>query len=307
MNIKKKIDFHVHIMSDLPVEESAYYFKDMCERHGYCGVNIAALSYNFEGCNETCLRLLELMPESYAFGCLEPKGTDYVKQAETLMGSGFSGIKLFLGGKPNFYKTYPHFYEDELYSDFFALCEEKQYPIIMHNNDPAYCWDITKADERAIKMGWIYGDGIPSHQRYFTSAENVLMRYPKLNIALAHMGFYSENIEKAFELMEKYPNLKMDITPALNIYSELSQIPERAEEFFRKYHNRIIFGTDATNKLVGEARAYNDLKNEVTSHFLTGEGERVIGTRKIHAIRLDENMLENIYYNNAMRFIEKAE
>ena len=247
------------------------------------------------------------MPESYAFGCLEPKGTDYVKQAETLMGSGFSGIKLFLGGKPNFYKTYPHFYEDELYSDFFALCEEKQYPIIMHKNDPAYCWDITQADERAIKMGWIYGDGIPSHQRYFTSAENVLMRYPKLNIALAHMGFYSENIEKAFELMEKYPNLKMDITPALNIYSELSQIPERAEEFFRKYHNRIIFGTDATNKLVGEARAYNDLKNEVTSHFLTGEGERVIGTRKIHAIRLDENMLENIYYNNAMRFIEKAE
>ncbi len=300
----KKIDFHVHIMSKLPPRESAEYFKDMCRRHGYCGVNIVALPGYYEDANSAALAILELMPDSFAFGCIEPKGGDYGTQAEALMRRGFSGIKLFCGGKPNLYKDYPHFYDEELYDSLFSVCEEKQYPILMHNNDPAYCWDLSRADERAIRMGWVYDSSVPSHSRYFQSVENVLARYPRLNIALAHMGFYSEDIDRAFELMELYPNLKMDMTPALGIYYELSENYERAEEFFRKYHERIIFGTDAANELKGEARDYNDQKNAVTSHFLTGTGARDIKGKRIQAISLTDEMLENIYYNNAMRFIK---
>ena len=119
------------------------------------------------------------------------------------------------------------------------------------------------------------------------------------------MGFYSENIDRAFELMETYPNLKMDVTPALNIYEELSLIHDRAEEFFRKYSDRIIFGTDAVNNLEGDARISNDDKNEATSHFFTGEGDRIIRNKLIRHIRLTEEMLENIYYKSAMNFIGK--
>ena len=122
---------------------------------------------------------------------------------------------------------------------------------------------------------------------------------------MAHMGFYSENIDKAFYMMERYPNLYMDMTPALNIYEELSRVHDKAEKFFRKYHNRVIFGTDATNNLVGEARDYNDLKNAITSQFFGGGEYREFGNRKIDPISLSEQALENIYYNNAMRFIGK--
>jgi predicted TIM-barrel fold metal-dependent hydrolase len=175
----------------------------------------------------------------------------------------------------------------------------------MHNNDPEYCWDKTKASPRALKMGWVYDESHPTHKRLYESAETVLKKYPKLNIALAHFGFYSENIDRAFELMEAYPNLKMDITPALNIYKELSAVHDKAEEFFRKYNDRIIFGTDAVNVLEGESRSYNDVKNAVTSHFLAGEGERNIEGRYTYGLNLPEEILENIYYNNAMRFIKK--
>lgn len=307
----KKIDFHIHIESDVPVEVSAGYLEDMCDRHGYCGVCAMSFTYGvsekepyFEKCNEKAMELKLRMKDSYAFA--NPLvGKDFAKQTEQLMNDGFDGIKLLRGGKPDYVKKYGDTYDSEVYADFFALCEEKQYPILMHNNDPAYCWDKTKASPRAIKMGWVYDESHSTHKRLYESAETVLKKYPRLNIALAHFGFYSENIDRAFELMEAYPNLKMDITPALNIYKELSAVHDKAEEFFRKYNDRLIFGTDAVNVLEGEDRAYNDLKNAVTTHFLTGEGERDIQGRCTRAISLTEEMLENIYYKNAMRFIGK--
>ena len=308
----KKIDFHVHIETKIPAEQSAYYFKDMCDRYGYSGINVLSFAYSLADnkgynykCNDEALALKEKMGDgSYAFGCLLPD-RDYAKQAEELMSSGFDGIKLLRGGKPNYYKDFPYLYDHEIYADFFALAEEKQIPIIMHNNDPAYSWDISKAPARAIKMGWVYDGTVPSHERYFQAVDNVLERHPNLRIAMAHMGFYSENIAKAFEMMDKYPNLYMDITPALNIYEELSSVHVEAERFFRKYSDRIFFGTDATNHLVGEARMYNDKKNAVTSYFLSNGKEGNPCNKKITPINLDEKMLENIYYNNAMRFIKK--
>ena len=306
----KKIDFHVHIEKSLSTERSVYYFKDMCERYGYCGVNVLAYVYDpnisdRDKFNRDALELKEKMgTDSYAFGCLLPDA-DYAKQAEKLMSSGFDGIKLLRGGKPNYYRNYPYIYDDERYADFFYLAEERQIPIIMHNNDPAYSWDITKATPRAIAKGWVYGDDVPSHERYYKVIDNVLARHPKLNIALAHMGFYTENIEKAKSLMETYPNLKLDVTPALNIYSEMSESKDAWESFIRKYHDRLIFGTDATNYLVDEDRVLNDRKNKITSYFFSGEEPKEIERRYVSPVKLDPYMLENIYYNNAMRFIGK--
>ena len=299
----KKIDFHVHVKELLPKEQTVAYFTDMCQRHGLDGVNIVAWTYDFpETCNQLCLELSRMIPNSYAFGCLLP-GRDYAQQARELMSQGFRGIKLIRGGKPSFYKGYGKLYDDEIYEDFFALAEEMQYPIIMHNNDPEANWDIDRVSTNAIKKGWYYDETFPSHQRYFEAVDNVLARHPKLKMAMAHMGFYSENMDKAFALMEDCPNLYMDITPALNIYEEMSRVPDRAEEFFRKYHRRSFFGTDAANNLVGEARELNDRKHLVTEYFFSGREPAVVGKKHIVPIQLEEEMLQNIYYNSAMEFI----
>lgn len=303
----KKIDFHVHVSKDIPLEESAAYLMDMCRRHGYEGVNILAWTFNFpEKCNEMCLSLSKMIPNSHAFCCLLP-GKDYAAQAERLMSMGFEGIKLLRGGKPSYYRDYGKLYDDEIYEDFFALAEEKQYPILMHNNDPADFWDITKVTEERRAKGWYYDETFPSHARYFESVDNVLKRHPKLKLALAHMGFYSENLDKAFELMEQYPNLYMDATPALNIYEELSRDHDKAEQFFRTYHKRILFGTDASNLLTGYDREKNDKKNVVVPYFFGGGKPAELYDLKIAPIRLEPEMLENIYYNTAMRFIGKEE
>lgn len=60
--------------------------------------------------------------------------------------------------------------------------------------------------------------------------------------------------------------------------------------------------------LVGEKKAYNNLKNRLTSAFFGGgEPVDIEGRHIHHPIRLEPEMLENIYYNNALRFIGRLD
>ncbi len=303
----KKIDFHVHILDQIPLEETAKNFSAVCERKGYEGVVIQSLFHATNQadplCNEKALKLLEMIPNSYAFASVS-YDEDFVEQTKRYIAQGFSGIKL-LNGKPTEYKYSGLGLEHERFGPFFAFCEAEQFPILIHNNDPAASWDITKASKRAIEKGWVYDGTFPTHEYLYEALEGTLAKYPKLKVAIAHLGFYANKLDHAEELLERFPNLYFDITPALIIYAEFSETPERSEAFFRKYHDRLIYGTDADNDLVGEVREYNDLKTEIITHFLEGEGERDIGGYHICPIKLERYMLENIYYNNAKRFMGK--
>jgi len=147
---------------------------------------------------------------------------------------------------------------------------------------------------------------MPSQEHFFRVLEDVLEKHPLLKAAIAHMGFYADDLDRAEALLEKCPNLCFDITPALIIYGELSETPERTEAFFRKYHDRLIFGTDAVTDLTGRARELNDEKTDVIDHFFFGKEPKVIGKRRIVPIRLEPYMIENIFYSNAMRFIGRG-
>lgn len=303
----KKIDFHVHILDQIPIEETAKNFSDMCLRKDYEGVVIQSLFHATNEsdplCNEKALKLIKMLPNSYAFASVS-YDRDFVEQAKEYIAQGFSGIKL-LNGKPTEYKYSGLGLEHERFAPLFAFCEKEQFPILIHNNDPAASWDITKATKRAIEKGWVYDETFPTHEFLFEALEGVLESFPNLRVAIAHLGFYSNDLDRADTLLERYPNLYFDVTPALIIYTELSLTPERSEAFFKKYHDRLIYGTDADNNLVGEARAYNDLKTEIITHFFEGEGIRDIGGYRICPIKLEDHMLENIYYNNAKRFMKR--
>ena len=303
----KKNDYHVHIYDDIPVEDTADYFKDMCARKGYEGVGIMALWHTTDGyfrdCNEKALKLKKMIPNSYAFAALD-REKDFVEQAEEHMKNGFDGIKLF-EGKPSEYKIFGWGYENERFDRFFEYAEEKQIPIMLHNNDPIENWDMTKATPRAIEKGWVYDESVPSQEWFFKVLEDALDKHRDLRIAIAHLGFYADDLDRAEVLLEKCPGLYFDITPALPIYVDLCKAPARSEAFFRRYHDRLIYGTDAANALTGAARDYNDTKTEVIKTFLEGSEPKQIGKYYITPIKLDAEMLENIYYNNGRRFLNK--
>lgn len=309
----KKLDFHVHILDDIPVEESIRHFKELCERKGYEGVGIMSLVHDDTTgyrphANRDALTIKEALGKSYAFASLDHQ-YDFVEQAKEYMAQGFDGIKL-LEGKPSCYRINGLGYDHPRFEPFFTYCEAEQIPLMIHVNDPKTFWDAERVSESAKRNGWFYGDGtMPSHEDFKQVLENVLARHPNLRAAIAHMGFYADELPRAAELLDTYPNLRLDITPALPIYVQLCETPMESKAFFEKYHTRLIFGTDAYNDLTegSKHRRYNDKKTDILDVFF-GKGEPVeMYDRIVTPIAPSDEMLENIYYHNALRFIKKEQ
>ena len=301
-----KTDFHVHVTDEeTGIEESIRYFKDYCERNQLQGIGIHAAEFTslieHPTCNEKVLAVSKADPNWFAFAGLR-HACDFVEQIKEYMVQGFKGIKL-LEGKPSIWRHYGYTYDAPRFEPFFAFAEEHAIPLLIHNNDPIHHWDINKISKTALEKGWYYDETFPSQEYFFQSLEGVLDRHPNLHAAIAHFGFYDDNIPRAEALMEKCPNLYMDMTPAPIIFDEFSQTPDAIKSFIMKYQDRLLFGSDAETTPDGQPKSIVARKTKIMNAFYEGSGEYIIDDHRIRGMALDGKVLENIYWNNAMAFM----
>ena len=307
----KKIDFHIHLSPLYPVEKSVQNLKEMCLKNGYETFGLQTLTHGdsqfIPRPNETAFEVKGLVPECILFAGPVHDGRSYVEQTKMLMEQGADGIKLLIG-KPSEYRDLNVKYSDPVVDEFFAYAEAEDIPVLLHHNDPEKHWDKTKMSQESIDRGWYYDPAtMPSYEYFDQELEALLARYPKLRIAIAHMGFYANKLDRLTALMETYPKLYMDITPALDIYEDLSREPEKAQVFFERFSDRLLYGTDAWSDL-GENennRKYNEKKVKIVEHFLCGEGTAVIDGQFTESVKLTKEQQENIYYYNCLRFIKR--
>ena len=306
----KKIDAHVHIDSPVSLEETVKNYKELMERKGYCGLGLMSLGVGGESrtaaeSNAFALELLKQLPCSFAFAALEHE-RDFAGQIADHMAKGFCGIKL-LEGKPSVWKHYGYGLDDPRFAPFFAEAERRQVPLLVHNNDPYVHWDKEKLDARSIANGWYYDETMPKKEYFDGILEGILATYPRLKIALAHTAFYADRPEKMEAFLEKYPNLMLDLTPALGIYKDLSAHSAAVRDLILRYPDRFFYGTDCHNDLSGFNRDYNDKKTAVIFAFLEKTEPCTVCGMEICPVALPEEVLEKIYYQNILRFIGKGE
>ncbi|MBE5955250.1 MAG: hypothetical protein E7253_02235 [Lachnospiraceae bacterium] len=307
----KKVDFHIHLTPLYPVEKSVYNLKEMCRRNGYETFGLQTLTHGdsrfIPKANETAFKVKQLIPECILFAGPVHDGTSYVEQVKNLMEQGADGIKLLIG-KPSEYRDLNVKYSDPIIDAFFAYAEKEDIPVLLHHNDPEKHWDKTKMSKESIDRGWYYDPQVMPSCHYFDQElEKLLAKYPNLRIAVAHMGFYSNKLDRLTELMKRYPKLYMDITPALDIYEDLSKEQKKSQKFFEHFSDRLIYGTDAWSDL-GENeknRKYNEKKVKIVEHFLCGECSKVIDGQFTASVKLTKEQQEDIYYNNCMKFIRR--
>ena len=110
------------------------------------------------------------------------------------------------------------------------------------------------------------------------------------------MGWYANDLDKLSEIMEEFPNMYTEIGAVI---AELGRQPKRANQFFEKYQDRILFGKDAYNP--GEYHTY--------FRVLETEDEYFPYYKKYHAfwrmygLGLPDEILKKLYYKNALKII----
>lgn len=205
--------------------------------------------------------------------------------------------------------------DDPRLSPIWDKVSEYGIPVVWHMGDPAaFFTPIDKFNERFIELGrysqWsFYGSRFPSRETILKGRENVIKQHPDITFIGAHMGMNAEDLSYIGYLLDTYPNYYIETSTVL---SELGRQPYTAREFFIKYQDRILFGTDggslfgvkgwSVTKFYLAYFEFLETNNEYIDYPMQGAIDQ--GDWKIYGINLPDEVLEKIYYKNAEKILK---
>jgi predicted TIM-barrel fold metal-dependent hydrolase len=250
-------------------------------------------------------------------------GQALAENVEFLARMGCDGIKM-IEGKPEMRKMLPvPDFDTEILAPYWQKMEAMQFPLLMHLNDPEEFWQAEHVPDWAREHGWFYGDGtFVNNEAQYGQMLNVLERFPNLKIIFAHFFFLSKQLPRLAEYLERFPNLHIDLTPGIEMYRSFSENPEGAHEFFIKYQDRILFGTDIGAKaLLTNGEQIINLQEsservQLVRHFLEVDGAFDLQPKNgflfgkpnqpYCGLGLPQEVLQKIYFRNFERLAGKT-
>lgn len=235
---------------------------------------------------------------------------------------GFDGLK-FVEGKPMVRKMIPLTFDGPEYAGMWAALEAHDLPVVFHVADPEEFWDAERCPDWAQAQGWFYGDGsYPAKEDLYAEVDRVLARYPGLRIIFAHFYFLSADLARAGDFLDAHPNVYFDLTPGVEMYFNFAAQLDAARDFFLRYQDRLIYGTDIGASAINHNPADGlDMPESlgrawVVRRFLEtdevydapeGVGHWLgMDAGGFHGIKLEPEALERIYRTNAEKVFGPA-
>jgi len=253
----------------------------------------------------------------YVFGGLDYTGlfdggrdepdVPLVEQLQRLMDLGCDGLKM-LCGKPDTRKAIGRPMDGPMYEPLLDRLEETGFPLVWHIADPPEFWNPDLVPLWAKQQRWWYDETFPTYQQIDREALSAFQRHPRLNVVLAHFFFLSQDLPAADELLERFPNLHLDLAPGVEMFHNFTRDPAAAREFFVRRADRILYGTDigAGRHCTGEKRGWmvrhwleTDDEFEVPDDPLMTPDDRP----PLKGIALPADALEKIYAANFHRIV----
>lgn len=221
---------------------------------------------------------------------------------------GISGVKFFKGFGLRYKNPDGSLIkiDDERWDPIWKACGNLDLPVITHTGDPAaFFQPIDKFNERYEELARrphysFYGNQYPSRDELLAARNRVIERHPNTTFIGAHLAGNSEDLKTVGQWLDKFPNLYVE--PASRI-AELGRQPNTSREFFIKYQDRILFGTDGP---------WPELRLSYYWRFFETRDEYFPYSEKqpppqgfwmIYGIELPDNVLQKLYFENAFQVI----
>ena len=180
-------------------------------------------------------------------------------------------------------------------------------PVLIHTADPvAFFQPLDRHNERYEQLlrrpEWhFYGPDYPSFDLLIASLYRLVGAHPRTHFITAHVGCYPENLGFVSKMLDEHPNLYTDISARI---VELGRVPYSAREWFIKYADRIVFGTDAAPSIPMYQRHFRFL--ETDDEYFNDREETPPGPPrrwKIYGVDLPDDVLRQVYHANAARLL----
>ncbi|MCW4012634.1 MAG: amidohydrolase family protein [Candidatus Bathyarchaeota archaeon] len=207
--------------------------------------------YTFSRGDDSPLTLKQHNPDKFYAGAYAPwsgdtdnfKVKDWNKYITDLKQQGYDGIGE-MGSKTTERNRHTPL-DSQYYAGFWDACETHDFPVLCHIGDVEDFWYEETTPQWAKDRNWGYYNGdYPTLTELYTEIENVLTSHPDLKITLCHFLFMSPDIEQAEQFLQTYPNANLDLSLGVELMYNISRNHNAYRDFFRRYDDRILFGTD---------------------------------------------------------------
>lgn len=311
-------DTHFHLTYQDSLEKTIKIYKDIMKHFHYERIVLLAMNHSTKGDdpanNSKVLYCKSVINEEaehkvYAFGSLfhyydgRDTAEGYLRQIREMHVMGFDGVKL-LDGKPQNRKRLSKRLDDSIFDGFYSYAELHGIPVKMHLGDPPSFWD---ADNPAR---YVYDHSFPALEELRGEVEGILTKFPRLHLHLAHFYFWGDDLEASVQFFEKWPNVAFDLTPGGEMFVGFSKRIDEWREFFRKYADRIYFGTDTYNMFYSDK--LEDYEEGLGVGFRNNQCRRMLEWSeafedpyfgRLVPLHLDKSILQKIYHDNCVRLL----
>ena len=315
------VDSHMHIWREQPLEDTVEFMKWVLGRYDYETISLLALVDHWRPDPlKSTMQNLKVMylkkalaPKVYAYAHPhlrglgpEDRGEYLLNQAKYYMDCGFDGIKLHYAHR-TYTPEHPHIpLSDPRQEPFFAWLEQEQIPVVIHLTAPetAFCPDISlvPANQRKFYSGKPWHPEL-SLEYLLKDFTDMMDKFPNLWITVAHFGFITWHMDWCEKWLEKYPNLSFDLCPSLFMYYDFQNNPTAWRQFFLKYSDRIIYGTDiGSNNKDAQREEPDQLVNLVRGFFDQTEPIEAFND-VFYPIPLPEDVLRKLFKDNVMNYL----
>lgn len=194
--------------------------------------------------------------------------------------------------------------DDDRLAPIFEKAAELRMPVMFHTADPdAFFEPVDRYNERyeelAAHPDWSFHGSEYSKHELLDQRDRVIDRHPHTTFVAAHVAESSENLARVTKLLSDYPNVCVDISARA---SELGRQPYTAREFFLRFPDRILFGTD----LLPEEKMYRlyfRFLETADEYFEYPSHASRQGRWNIYGLHLPEDVLRKVYRENALRLL----
>ena len=179
-------------------------------------------------------------------------------------------------------------------------------PVLIHVSDPVgFFLPVDEANEHWPTLrefpGWSFHGSFYSKQELLAQRDRMIARHPGTRFICPHVANLPEDLAEVGRFLERFPNVWIDFSARMD---ELGRQPYTAREFFLRFRERILFGTDMPARR-DIYRGYYRFLETADQYF---EYPDYIGRWghcrwRIHGLHLPDEVLRAVYYGNAVRLI----
>jgi predicted TIM-barrel fold metal-dependent hydrolase len=207
--------------------------------------------------------------------------------------------------------------DDSRFDPLFDWLAAKKIPVVGHLGEPKNCWiplsKMTTMNDSSYysqhpQYHMFLHPELPSYEAQMAARDHMLAKHPHLKFIGAHLASLEWSVDEIAAYFDKYPNAAVDMAERMGqLFYQTRTEREKVRNFFLKYQDRILYGTDMGDDGKSDPVALvqkmhqtrlNDWKYLTTDEKMTSQ----LIHGGFQGVKLPKAIVDKIYWGNGVKW-----